>query len=153
MAELTPDQKKKRRTIIIVVIILFLLTASVITGYILMNRAKKKELKGDKKTPDKKDPEPEKQLGDAFPLQKGSKGPNVLYLQRALNRMVPVGYNKLVEDSDFGPLTYTAVITWAGTKYYPVTQQNWMQILQMSNKQGAPGPSGPPGKPDTQSAT
>lgn len=143
MAELTADEKKKKKRIVIIfLIIVFLLIASGV-GYYLYDRSKKaKTLKeGDTKKDSKNveeqknpDPRPKAPVGDEFPLQKGSKGSNVLYLQRALNRMMPIGYTKLVEDSDLGEKTYTAIITWVGTRFYPVTQANWTEILKKSNE-------------------
>ena len=67
---------------------------------------------------------------DGFPLQIGSSGANVKSLQAALNKMKPPQYTALVVDGVFGQLTYTAVITWVGTGYYPVSQESLDYIIR-----------------------
>ena len=124
---------------VIFLIIIFLLLGATV-GYFLYNRSKNARIlkEGDtKKTPatnqEQPAPRPKAPVGDEFPLQKGSKGNHVLYLQRALNKMMPKGYTPLVEDGDLGEKTYTAVITWMGTKYFPVTMASWMEIMKRAN--------------------
>lgn len=68
---------------------------------------------------------------DKFPLKVGSNGENVKYLQRAINRIAPPA--NLVVDGDFGNKTYTAIILYIGTSYYPVSQAQWTYILNKSN--------------------
>ena len=69
---------------------------------------------------------------DSFPLTIGSKGPNVGYLQRALNTL---GASLKVDDS-FGQKTYEALITKAGTKYWTisgVTIDGFTEIVSKAN--------------------
>lgn len=77
---------------------------------------------------------------DNFPLQRGSFGPNVKYLQQAINRLSPSA--NLTEDGDFGPSTYTQFLLTIGTMVnidgvvysaYPVTQKVFTEILQEAN--------------------
>lgn len=153
MSETPAKKGMSRRTIIIIVVVLVLLaSAGAVYYFFFSDAAKTKKLKKDAKkkleTPaqqeqPKNTPAP---AGDAFPLVKGSKGENVLYLQRALNRIIPVGYDKLTEDGSLGDKTYTAVVRWIGTAFYPVSQANWTTILNKSNAQQAPVvpvPTGP----------
>lgn len=83
---------------------------------------------------------------DLYPLQKGSKGPNVKYLQQAVNRIIKDSGKNLslivTEDGSFGDKTYNALVTGVGTttywatpklSTYPVTLTAFTQILQKSN--------------------
>lgn len=69
---------------------------------------------------------------DNFPLVKGSKGDNVKYLQAAINKIHPAA--NLAVDGDFGNSTYLALVTFVGTKYYPVTQPLFTEVLQKANQ-------------------
>lgn len=68
---------------------------------------------------------------DNFPLIKGSKGSNVIYLQRALNKINPT--YKIDDDGDFGNITYMFLLTTVGTSFYPVTADKFTQILSRAN--------------------
>lgn len=67
---------------------------------------------------------------DEFPLIKGSKGERVKSVQRALNIINPS--LKLTVDGDFGNDTYTGIVAYVGTRYYPVTTANFTTIIQKS---------------------
>lgn len=79
---------------------------------------------------------------DNFPLQRGSYGNNVRYLQQAINRLNPNA--NLSVDGDFGPSTYSQFLLTIGTTVnidgvvysaYPVTQKVFTEILQEANAQ------------------
>lgn len=79
---------------------------------------------------------------DNFPLQRGSYGNNVRYLQQAINRLNPNA--NLSVDGDFGPSTYSQFLLTIGTTVnidgvvysaYPVTQKVFTEILQDANAQ------------------
>lgn len=83
---------------------------------------------------------------DSYPLQKGSKGANVKYLQQAINRIIKNSGKNLslvvTEDGSFGDKTYNALVTGVGTSTYwatpkvgtyPVSLTAFTQILQKSN--------------------
>lgn len=95
-----------------------------------------KEIKKSDGTPLEDTPNPQKIIEktepsqtDSFPLKNGSSGDNVSYLQRALNNLGA----KLKVDGSFGNNTYNAVLTKAGTKFYPVTADSFAQILKKAN--------------------
>jgi hypothetical protein len=69
---------------------------------------------------------------DNFPLVKGSAGDRVKSIQTAINKINPNA--KLTVDGVLGTGTYTAIVTYVGTKYYPVTTANFMTILQKSQQ-------------------
>lgn len=142
MSEPAAKKRISRRTIIIIVVILLLLAGGGAVYYFFFSdKAKEKKILKQKAEDLKNKPASDQHAdnsssasgNDTFPLDKGSQGENVLYLQRALNKMVPVGYKKIPENSKFGDDTYKAVITWVGTKYYPVTQANWTAIMNKAN--------------------
>lgn len=69
---------------------------------------------------------------DSFPLNIGSKGDNVKYLQNALNTLGA----SLQVDEILGNQTYTAVVTFAGSKYWTpqgVTLNGFNEILTKAN--------------------
>lgn len=77
------------------------------------------------------------ELEDDFPLMKGSRGDRVSYLQKAINKINRVyGKPKISEDGLFGESTYGAVLQ-QGTRYYPVTQESWTELLNRANKLSA----------------
>lgn len=84
-----------------------------------------------------KDAEPVK--NDEFPLHIGSYGERVKSLQLALNRINDKAshrYTPLVVDKDFGEKTYTAIVTWVGSKFWEpqgLTATNFNLIIQQSN--------------------
>lgn len=69
---------------------------------------------------------------DKFPLHVGSVGSNVTYLQNALNKLGA----KLTADGKLGNSTYTAVLLYAGTKYWGstgMTIDSFTKVLAMAN--------------------
>lgn len=79
------------------------------------------------------------QKDDSFPLNIGSKGSNVEYLQKALNKLGA----GLSVDGTFGQKTYTAVVTKAGSKFWTpegITIDGFNKILSMANSMGATTP-------------
>ena len=63
-------------------------------------------------------------VNDEFPLKVGSGGNKVKLLQQALNRINEKTGNKyapLVADGSFGEKTYTAIVTWVGTRFWGPT--------------------------------
>lgn len=83
---------------------------------------------------------------DDFPLKKGSRGENVKYLQRAINKIIKnSGKNQsllLPETDFFGDKTYTALVTGVGTTtwwdakplpVYPVTLDVFNSLIKRSN--------------------
>lgn len=71
---------------------------------------------------------------DSFPLDEGSRGRNVLYLQRALNLIRPE--NDLLEDGVFGSRTKSALLlsVSAATARLPLDEQRFNQIIAAGNK-------------------
>jgi len=73
---------------------------------------------------------------NAFPLQKGSKGADVLRLQRALNRIQPA--NPIAEDQYFGNATATKLILSVATTMYTVgpqvTEDQLTKIIALGNQ-------------------
>lgn len=71
---------------------------------------------------------------DNFPLQLGSAGQNVRYLQNALNKIRPL--NKLVLDGVLGANTRQALLITVDTKRsaLPMSQVNFNSILAQANK-------------------
>lgn len=145
MAELTSEQKKKNKMIMIVVVVVLVLLVSTLVTVTLVRKYK------DKKALEKASENIAKDIhdntgvhhgqteplytphyDDAFPLKIGSQGENVTYLQNALNLIRKFGMAKLPVDGNFGKGTYTAVITWAGTKYYPVTVDHFNEIMALA---------------------
>jgi hypothetical protein len=81
-------------------------------------------------------------VNDNFPLGIGSRGPNVKYLQQALNTInekFPNNnkYDALVTDGEFGQKTQTALLLLIGTSVFDqnqkITQTKFTQILQRAN--------------------
>lgn len=72
-----------------------------------------------------------KQINDGFPLVKSSYGPNVQYLQRALNKIKPD--NPVKVDGDFGNETYNKLLLTINTQAYPVTEAKFNEILNKAN--------------------
>lgn len=78
---------------------------------------------------------------DSFPLHDGSKGPNVKYLQQALNtineKFPNMGkYTPLVVDGSYGPSTYQAILLLIGTSALSSTglsEQSFNAILKRAN--------------------
>lgn len=75
---------------------------------------------------------PKPAANDLMPLQKGSVGNNVAYLQRALNNL-NAAY-PLTIDGKFGENTYNKLLITMGTAYYPVTSEKWTEIINKSIK-------------------
>lgn len=77
---------------------------------------------------------------DNFPLKQGSKGDRVKTLQQALNRINDKRVSKftpLVVDGSFGDKTYSAIVTWVGTKYWGangLTETAFNEINAISNQ-------------------
>ena len=69
---------------------------------------------------------------DSFPLQIGSKGSNVKYLQNALNKINPT--YTIPADGAFGTQTKSFLLVTMGTAYYPVTSTLFSKILQKANQ-------------------
>lgn len=71
---------------------------------------------------------------DSFPLQLGSSGPNVKYLQNALNKIRPL--NKLVVDGILGANTRQALLVSVDTKRsaLPMSLSNFNSILAQANQ-------------------
>ena len=91
---------------------------------------------------------------DSFPLKLHSKGDRVKTLQQALNRIREKGlshsYTPLVVDGDLGEKTYTAIITWVGTKYWGtdgLSESNYNAIMQQSTAT-QPGETSAPVNPN-----
>lgn len=70
---------------------------------------------------------------DSFPLQLGSRGPNVEYLQRALNTIRPE--NKLTIDGVLGNNTRQALLVTVSTNlsFLPLTKDRFNKILVLAN--------------------
>lgn len=64
---------------------------------------------------------------DNFPLQVGSTGARVKYLQQALNRIKKD--NNLSVDGSFGDKTKNAIYLTMNTTFYPVTQEKYNEVL------------------------
>ena len=118
----------------IIVIILALLIAA--AAFFLLRKPK---VFSPAETPAPADPTsgngiPRTSVTDSFPLQLGATGPNVRYLQNALNKIRPA--NKLVVDGVLGSNTRTALLLTVDTKRsaIPVTQTNFNSILAQANK-------------------
>lgn len=127
---------KKQNIIILVAVIVIIIIALVIVWYYFKNKpVNQPQLNNQIQSPGQTTvtTTTTTQANDDFPLVKGSKGSNVQYLQKALNRLNP--NNNLTIDGDFGNDTYTAVLLTPGlgTKYYPVTQTAWTDIMHKSN--------------------
>lgn len=73
-----------------------------------------------------------------FPLKVGSKGNEVLQLQKAINVLLPVPFSKISEDSIFGSQTQTALNTVMGAGYYPLTQLQYNVVLQKAKEKTNP---------------
>jgi hypothetical protein len=117
----TEAQKKANKQLIIVIVVL----ALVLVAIYLYNHFKDK--KGSEAPPDDTKLPPGGSTGsttanDNFPLQKGSKGENVKYLQNAINKFVDKNNLnnslKLTPDGSFGDKTYTSLVTAIGTSTY-----------------------------------
>lgn len=67
---------------------------------------------------------------DDFPLQEGSQGERVVALQKMINAINPGA--KLAENGKFDHKTYLALLTYAGTKFYPVTFENYMAVNDLT---------------------
>jgi hypothetical protein len=67
---------------------------------------------------------------DEFPLQKGSSGERVKYVQMAVNKINPLA--GLKEDGIFGKSTYEGLITFVETRFYPVTVKNYVDLLNLA---------------------
>jgi hypothetical protein len=139
MAEASKN-KKGNRTLIIVIGFLVL----VFIILVIYNHLKDKPVDDVYIPP--ADPNPNNNTtpaaNDSFPLKKGSKGPNVMYLQKAINRIVTNPALKVAEDGSFGDKTYYSLVSGVGTStwwsskpepIYPVTSSAFTQILQKSN--------------------
>lgn len=70
------------------------------------------------------------EANDSFPLKKGSKGNNVVYLQNALNKF---SSSKITADGVFGEQTYNKILTTVNASSYPVTVEIFTKILQTAN--------------------
>ncbi|MES3019403.1 MAG: hypothetical protein V4721_16570 [Bacteroidota bacterium] len=152
MSETTTGKKGiSQRTVFIIIAILLLLAGGGTAYYYFIGPGKeKRKLKKEAEEIKKKDapdktvatdkPEktdqsqPRPSGNDNWPLQKGSVGERVLYLKRAVNRILPVGYAKLKEDTVFDDLFYKTLITKLGTRFYPVTEDIWIEVMQKSNQ-------------------
>ncbi len=67
-------------------------------------------------------------LNDDMPLKIGSIGPNVKALQLLLNQISGPGKPVTNQRGLFDDQTYKAVLSQAGTKFYPVTLENFQKI-------------------------
>lgn len=66
---------------------------------------------------------------DTFPLKIGSKGENVTYLQKALNKLGAT----IEVDGNFGQQTYSAILLKVNATSYPVTLDVFNTIMKKSN--------------------
>lgn len=78
-------------------------------------------------------PKPSSQANDNFPLIKGSKGPLVTSLKKAV-KAIQSKYPVTLANDVFDEELYTAINAGIGTKYYPVTFDNYQAIGNMYNK-------------------
>lgn len=138
--ELTADEKKKRKKVIVIILIVIALLIITLVTIKIVKKVKEKKALNENADHQKKNfdntqgehPDTKTVTGnDNFPLEEGSEGKNVLYLQRALNKLTT--YDKITEDGKFGHKTYLSVITGPGTNYYPVTVDKFTEILQKAN--------------------
>lgn len=72
---------------------------------------------------------------DDFPLKQGSKGDAVKNLQVFINKIDPRA--KLDPSGDFDKKTYNALITYIGTKFYPVSVDSFLDIVKMASDKKA----------------
>lgn len=135
----TAPTKGKNRTLIILIVVVAIILAILVGLQIYQKIKDKKALEDDtKKALDSAAGSATQnpigytapKTGNDFPLQEGSTGERVKFVQAAINRIAPTW--KLKEDGVFGHGTYTALITGVGTKYYPVTLANYTELLQKS---------------------
>lgn len=66
---------------------------------------------------------------DDLPLKEGSRGDKVTALQKMINQINPAA--KLAENGIFDHKTYLALITYVGTRFYPVTLEHLQEIDAM----------------------
>lgn len=65
---------------------------------------------------------------DSLPLQLGSKGQRVINVQNAVNKINPLAM--LTVDGDFGSATRNALITFVGSKFYPINSTLYLELMQ-----------------------
>lgn len=71
---------------------------------------------------------------EAFPLEFGMKGNEILTLQRELNKIAKSKSKPLItEDGVYGNQTYTAIIALVGASYVPVTRNNFLRIMAFNS--------------------
>ena len=133
------ENKKAENILIAAIVGLIMILGSIFA----FNHFKKDKPEDAPPPPPNPNPNPPPMANDNFPLKQGSKGPNVKYLQGAINRLVQNSQLKITEDSVFGPSTYNSLIagvgltTWWDTKKigtYPVTLDAFNSIMHRSNE-------------------
>lgn len=134
------DPKKRRIFYILMIILALVITIWVGIGVTRRIRANRKLQEQERVGQENAGGNPgsmTQELGDEFPLIKGSEGERVQYLQNAINKINHVyGKPAISVDGKFGQGTKDAVLL-LGTKYFPVTQTAWTEILNRANKLSA----------------
>ncbi|MES2134486.1 MAG: hypothetical protein V4506_19220 [Bacteroidota bacterium] len=139
MAETT--NKKSNKNLVIAIVALVIIFVAI---YLYKN-SKKDEAELPPPSPTPPNPSSNNSppsANDSFPLKKGSKGPNVKYLQWALNRINQTNTMELPETDYFGDQTYSALLLVVGTTIngmptYPMSQKAHTAILSKANNTSA----------------
>ncbi len=125
-----PEDKKALIAMVIFVALLIAVLVSIKVYHYLKNKKILEQLNKDKQNitgggaPPPKTPKG----NDKFPLVKGSYGDKVKNVQYAVNKLAPAS-DQLPLSGKFDKATYLNLISYAGTKYYPVTTVLFNELM------------------------
>ena len=116
----------------VIILILCVIALGVVLYFIFR---KKPQLPAEQLPPGAPGNAPAQPATDHFPLEEGSRGDNVKYLQRALNNINPSRGEVLKIDGVFGPATKIKLLSSveAALAVLPMPQSNFNTIIKRGN--------------------